>query len=202
MEQNEKSLSSQIWGNSWFILNAMMTAVSLINLGRDLKPALIRWAELFLKGFEVVGSVRDFVLAPFTGLFSLFKVQIPLFVKNVCFIVFLFLVLYLKSFFKATGGGKVSMGSSSDIVGFLFSIILTVPVGLFIWLTYSFLGVKSTLILLIAIALIFMNLLKARVFDEKTDLLRRNYLKEYAFSILSILFLIVIGNYIIITFGK
>ncbi len=46
------------------VLNILMTAISLINLGKEIYPAVIKWSEFLYYLLDVVKHFRNFILLP------------------------------------------------------------------------------------------------------------------------------------------
>ena len=92
MEDNGKErFSSKFFRKSWLLFSSIMTAISLINIGKDLGLAIKKWSEFLIKTVQLVESIRDFVLAPFTHLVEkLIHIPIPGTIKSYIFILLLF----------------------------------------------------------------------------------------------------------------
>ena len=93
---------NSFWGGFWWILTALMNAISLINIGRDLKITIVRWAEFLLYSFQFVEKIRDIILYPFIYLASMSAIEISTTTKNISFIVLLMSNIYMKGFISAS----------------------------------------------------------------------------------------------------
>jgi len=49
-----------------FPFNVLMTAIGLINLGKDIYPAFIKWNEFIHYFLDIVKHIRNFILLPFS----------------------------------------------------------------------------------------------------------------------------------------
>ncbi len=79
---------SKLWKNSWFILSALMNAISLINIGNDLKIVLFKWIKFFEISFELIKKITDILLYPFIKIFGAFEIEIPILIKHTFFFSF------------------------------------------------------------------------------------------------------------------
>lgn len=73
----------------WLILTVVMNAMSLINIGHDLKLVSIRWIEFFRSSLEFIEKLAAFLIYPLTFILNLFSFDIPSVVKNTIFFIFL-----------------------------------------------------------------------------------------------------------------
>ena len=98
MKENKELDPYKIWQKYWLYLSLAGNAVSIINLQRDLFPALISWVSFFLKAFGIVELIRDIVLFPLTYIsFELFNITLPSWLKTIIFILILSHILVNKA---------------------------------------------------------------------------------------------------------
>ncbi|MDX2071973.1 MAG: hypothetical protein SFV55_26300 [Haliscomenobacter sp.] len=202
MEQNEKSLPGKIWDKSWFILSALMNAVSLINLGRDLKPALLRWSELLLKSLELFRVIRDFLLTPLISLFKYFDAYLPSYVKDLSLIVFIYFSIWYKSKLSSSRDDYSSIFTwvATFFIASLFTVAISIGA-----LAFSSAGSYGKIIfisMLIIACFIDVSAMLFRPNKNEFQELRSKIFKEFVLVTFITIFIIIITNYIIITFGK
>lgn len=116
-----------------------MTAIGLINLGKDLFPALIKWNEFFLFFMEKVRWIRDVILLPITfPLKELFNLVLLDWWKSYLFIGFLLFNTYNTSYaiicghLSTSSPIKLLLGPERlKIVGIILYRIVLWPLALF-----------------------------------------------------------------------
>jgi len=69
-----------------FPLNVLMTAIGLVNLGKDIFPAFIKWNEFVIYALDFVKAIRDFVLIPISFPLHLFNLDLFGWFKSYLFI--------------------------------------------------------------------------------------------------------------------
>lgn len=216
MEKRDSIIKeSKIWKGSWFILSALMNAISLINIGIDLKIVIFRWASFFQTAFELVRRIADVILSPFIIIFSAFSVEIPLPVRYV----FFFSSLFMTTFFKANAekSERFQKGVYSDaskaktrfsfivpLTKFIFSLFLGFCAGIIVstitWIGYLVFGnIFVVLIVLILILLFLAVSIEIQKKDDEVAYLKRK-LREYVFAVFIVFFLICLLNYFYISF--
>ena len=76
-------VKSFLWTKSWLILSALMNAISLINIGIDLKVVTIRWVAFLSYALGFVRQLAHVLISPISYIFSFIHVEIPILVKDV-----------------------------------------------------------------------------------------------------------------------
>lgn len=219
-ENNLNSLlkKSKPWNSSWTLLSALMNAIGLINIGTDLKIALFKWVRFLEISFGFIREITNFLLYPFISLFSFFNFDIPLIVKDVFFLCFLFATtiaraykdrirtfkeeFYAKKYRRQKYGKLISqlfVTISGILIGFAIGIVMSGVT----WLGYALNGQNFLIVISIfvtASAVIF-NFIIQQNKNPKNLYLRKKIL-EYLFTVLVMLFLVCLVNYIILTFSE
>jgi putative AlgH/UPF0301 family transcriptional regulator len=74
---------SWLWKKTWILLSALMNAISLINIGVDLKLVIFRWAGFFEYMLSFFRQLSAWLFYPVAWIFDLFHVAIPMVIKDV-----------------------------------------------------------------------------------------------------------------------
>jgi len=210
---------SPLWNKSWFFLSAIMNAISLINIGTDLRIVVIKWADFIKLSFDFIDTICNYLLYPFVLLLGLFGVEIPGIAKNVFFLAFLFMASYMVArdycdrFFQKgwhapdrkkwqyTWIEPFAKSVAKTFAGFCIGILI----GLLDWL-FAFLFGKTGHFIVLTPVLLFFFLSSVTLTKYGRSQLSENNrcfksrFKEYMFTVLLSVFLICLLNYFIITF--
>jgi len=195
--KQKKSASAILWGSSWYILTILMNSVSLINLSRDLKIAVVNWTDFFLQSFQIVQNVVDFVFYPIQELLSFFNFPLPSDFKNFSFVYFLILFVFISSFIDQNKKEDRSMNLSWYVFKMKYKVFfyIYIPFVAATGILYYFLGsnalIFSLIILLLVAVLVYF--LGENIFKK----LIVNYLLTLVFLIT----VICLTNYYLITFN-
>lgn len=201
-EKGETSLSSKIWKSSWLILSALMNAISLINIGKDLKVVLISWANFFLLMFDKFRIVSEFLLSPFI---HWLKIEIPDAIKHI----FIFIFILMTSVSKAMTYSRKYAGINTEqkkenpfvvgikqIVMIPFTYLYSLFISGVLWLVDLLAGsyVVYFLTLFLIVGIVFLPRTSSYM---KTVSLK---IRENLSMVVVMVFLIILINYFINTF--
>lgn len=214
--QNKSNASTpfiKLWKNSWFILSALMNAISLINIGNDLKLVIFKWVRFFEVSFAFIGQITNLLLYPFIKIFQLIEVEIPVLVKHTFFFSFLFISTFYRAWnekglmYKSENYAPEVKSREYDYIAFPIAKFISTLIGGFItgailasiaWLGILVIGNYSIIItnILLLIFFIVASNFGAR---KEPDLFFRKRMREYIFTVLLMVFLICLINYFYIT---
>ena len=205
------SSSSWVWAKSTLIASVVMNAISLINIGRDLKITLIRWSEFFISAFEHVKTIVDFFVYPFSSFFALFSIEIPLITRNIYSIAFLTIYLISRAILqnvfdnraKERKGKKMLL---TNIVLILGMIVLSALLGFTIagveWLlSLIFINHLTPSIIVLLFLAFFIHGLITRAKNPKTIKIKFFFI-EYVKLLSLFIIAITLLNYFTITFNE
>ena len=105
----------------WFGVSILLNAVALINLQKDLFPALILWGEFVEKLAEIYASFRDLVIHPFQVIAGFFDLVIAGWVADILLVycvLYSLLVLTIKKV-ERHYDAKVWDNAGYYVIGFL-----------------------------------------------------------------------------------
>jgi len=206
----------KLWKNSWVLLSALMNAISLINVGADLKVVIFKWLNFFRISFDFTKKIAEYFLSPFIWMFSYIQIVIPEIIKNVFFFGFLLLTTYFRArketnqkfgigYFYSEKAKKFKHG---NFVQFLMNYIALISMGFLsgicfasiTWIGYSIMGNSAIYIIFSLIALLFLNFAFEYKPIKPENTYFRKLVKFYIISVLAFVFLICLTNYFVITF--
>lgn len=90
MSEN-KRFSTELFKKAWLFISSIMTAISLINIGKNLGISIRKWSDFFSTYVDIVIEIRDFILWPFIYVVkNWFTFDFPEAIRNYIFILLLF----------------------------------------------------------------------------------------------------------------
>lgn len=217
---SESEIYTKIWKHSWLFLSAMMNAISLINIGNDLKIVIFRWISFFEVSFGFVRQITDILSYPFISFFSMFNITIPVLIKQTYF----FTSLFISTFNKAhqEKNKKFKIGSFSmeqtyqpktkwEILRFKISLPLTPIIGGFFagtiisgicWILYLFIDNYAVYLINSLLLLLFIIISLPPTQKEESRIFFSRRIRDYILTVFIILFLLCISNYIYTVYKK
>jgi len=95
---NSDSYRINIKNYVWFFITGVMNAISLINIGKDFKPAIISWHQAFESIFEKYRQIVNKLFYPIQYVINmLLKIEIPDLIKHIFIFFFIFAAIIGRS---------------------------------------------------------------------------------------------------------
>lgn len=209
---NKRTLGYSIfWKKSWFILSALMNAISLINIGADLKVVIIKWAEFFIVSFDFIRRMASILLSPFSLILSIFDVDIPNTIKDIFAVSFLFVSVYTRSakerdlvFNKNLYSKQKSpqiRASVYTFASFLAGFLIGCLIASISWIGYLIFDKYFYYFISFCIVFLFLLFIFWRHQKEDYAFLIKQF-KAYMLTVLLFVALICLVNYFWITFNR
>ena len=110
----------------WIPVSVVINAVSLINLQRDLFPALVKWVEFIQELINIFSSVKEFIFTPINyPLNAIFNLTLPEWLTTYIFIGFVVNSLIILSSKELD---DIMHKELMNPVDFIFGSIIWLPV--------------------------------------------------------------------------
>lgn len=192
---SDHSLVEKIWKKSWIVLSALMNAISLINIGRDLKITILRWSDFLVQVFQNLSVFSNYLLRPFLGWFH---IEIPNIIRSLFLFIFLVSLTFIRTLVFTGDYKKKTSFISTLLASYVFAVCIT---GL-TWAVYELTGVYFIYVVMfiISIPLLFILFVPATDTDTRNKKWQK-YAREQIKLIGICIFLICLTNYLISTYS-
>ncbi len=99
---------------AWLIISALLNAMSILNIGKDLKMSFFELSYFLEISLNFYNEIASFLIKPFSLFFSLFAISIPVFIRSYYVIISLIITVVSRAHFEANEIYK--KGSDSNVV--------------------------------------------------------------------------------------
>jgi hypothetical protein len=143
----------------WFPISIVLNAISLINLQKDLFPALISWKNFFIDYFHAVQDIKNFLFTPLIKLFLIVDISLPNWLTTYLF--FSFIVFSASIWTAKSLDDRVTLRELKNPFWVIFYATLAPPLIIFAIMEpvkrkFGYVMVGYTCIIFIVAGLIFL----------------------------------------------
>jgi len=206
IEKPRHFFKSKLWLKPWLVLSILMNAVSLINVGIDLKLMAPKWLSFFQFFIDFARTFSYYLTYPFQFVFSFWGIQIPEIVSStVLFVGIVFGSLRQASnesdkYFKKNSFSKSSKKYKRKHLYYALELVGNYSLGLLAGVVYAglmwiFLGLNPQVVASIFITAIFIIMIEI-LFRKTTNLEDKYRLGVFKFYIVAVWFLLLLFSFI------
>jgi hypothetical protein len=195
---NESAKSqASFYGRLTFIASVVMNAISLINVGRDLKITIVRWNEFFVSLLDFGEKIINFLFLPFSAFFNIFSINVPSEVKQTYTVFLLFIIgLARKELDRSSAGLRV-------LLQVVFAALAISAVVWFLGFGISALvieeGYKVAFLMVLVVGLLIMMILIGNEYTKSRKDGKPSETLRFFKNIVLLIFALALLNYFILT---
>jgi len=211
-------LKSFLWTKSWLVLSALMNAISLINIGIELKVVTIKWSAFFAFALKFVRDIARMLLYPLSYLLSFANVEIPIIIKDIFLLASILLTSFMRALFEKNRKFKRETEAVTTrrkwgkyftlFIKLLAQVLIGVLGGLivagFTWALTFLIGSHANTVVITIFSIVVIMILIPE--SNRAKNIEISYLRKitrfYALAVFFFVFLIALINYFYISFNS
>ncbi|MEM8584760.1 MAG: hypothetical protein AAGF87_10850 [Bacteroidota bacterium] len=202
LDSNWNFFKSKLWLKPWLVLSILMNAISLINVGIDIKLVAPKWLSFFKFFIDFADTLSKYLTYPFQLILSIWKIDIPSVVSSTTLLTAVIVGSLRQAnnesdkFFKKNSHSISASKFRNKRLTYFAEVLANYSVGLAVGVGYSgtmwlFMRVNSQIIPVVFIVLLNF-LLTALLFRKGVSLEDKYRMLVFKFYILAVVFIVIL----------